>query len=126
MTESRLKELGQTHWLYWRNDGREWFIKKECFRNEWRATVRHATEKGQEVRSEYGCPGTPEGKAELLEKLDLRTGASGSLIFRAFWFFDQEKHLKSLGGDRLKKHVAKWHWNQQAWIKRELKGGASE
>jgi hypothetical protein len=122
MTESRLEKLSWSHWLYWHSDGREWFIPKECYRNEWRATVQSVNEKGRTIISDYGCPGTPEGKAELTEKLEMqRAGASSSI-----WFFDEEKHLKSLGGDRLKKHVAKWEWNQQAWIKRELKGGASE
>jgi hypothetical protein len=108
MTESRLKELGKTHWLYWHNDGREWFIKKECFRNEWRATVEYSSNYARlSVPSDYATPGTPEGKTELIEKL-------GARAKHLVWFFDQKKYLQSMGGDRLKKHVAKWE------------GGASE
>ena len=58
------------HKVYSRADGGIFLIPKDEGFAEWRATMWTTTEKGKVIHNDLCSPGTPEGKEDLMKKIE--------------------------------------------------------
>lgn len=68
------------HRVYSRSDGGVWLIPESEPYREWRAVMWSTTDKGKRIYNDLCSPGTPEGKADLMEKVKRSKGWSVSSI----------------------------------------------
>ena len=75
------------NWIFSRADGGVWLIPKSGAFEEWVATMFATTEKGKRIYNDLCSPGTPEGKADLMKKVE-RAKAEG-------WHTSSIEHRKA-------------------------------
>ena len=67
------------HRVYSRSDGGVWLIPKSEPYREWRAVMYSTTDKGKKIYNDLCSPGTPEGKADLMKKVERSNGRVSSI-----------------------------------------------